>query len=44
MHKIFLAARFEWREPGRSMCPGMNEDRLSVGARCASISNRNFWW
>ena len=39
---IFLAAGFEWREAGCSMCLGMNPDRLSVGQRCASTSNRNF--
>jgi 3-isopropylmalate/(R)-2-methylmalate dehydratase large subunit len=39
---IFRAAGFEWREPGCSMCLGMNEDRLSAGERCASTSNRNF--
>src|SRR6266487_6848645 len=33
---------FEWREPGCSMCLGMNPDRLSAGERCASTSNRNF--
>ncbi|ROM53409.1 3-isopropylmalate dehydratase large subunit [Pseudomonas poae] len=39
---IFTAAGFEWREPGCSMCLGMNDDRLSPGERCASTSNRNF--
>ena len=42
LDRIFLAAGFEWREPGCSMCLGMNEDRLSPGDRCASTSNRNF--
>jgi len=42
LHEIFKAAGFEWREPGCSMCLGMNEDRLSPGERCASTSNRNF--
>ncbi len=42
LHEIFLAAGFEWREPGCSMCLGMNADRLSAGERCASTSNRNF--
>ncbi len=42
LDKIFLNAGFEWREPGCSMCLGMNEDRLSPGERCASTSNRNF--
>jgi 3-isopropylmalate/(R)-2-methylmalate dehydratase large subunit len=40
--KVFVAAGFEWREPGCSMCLGMNEDQLSPGERCASTSNRNF--
>jgi len=39
---IFLAAGFEWREPGCSMCLAMNADRLKPGERCASTSNRNF--
>ncbi len=39
---IFVAAGFEWREPGCSMCLGMNDDRLLPGERCASTSNRNF--
>lgn len=42
LHRIFLEAGFEWREPGCSMCLGMNEDRLDAGERCASTSNRNF--
>lgn len=42
LHRIFLDAGFEWREPGCSMCLGMNEDRLEPGERCASTSNRNF--
>jgi 3-isopropylmalate/(R)-2-methylmalate dehydratase large subunit len=42
LHKIFLAAGFEWREPGCSMCLAMNPDKLAVGERCASTSNRNF--
>ena len=40
--RIFSDAGFEWREPGCSMCLGLNEDRLSAGERCASTSNRNF--
>ena len=40
--KIFINAGFEWREPGCSMCLGMNSDRLKPGERCASTSNRNF--
>ena len=39
---IFKAAGFDWREPGCSMCLGMNPDRLTPGQRCASTSNRNF--
>jgi 3-isopropylmalate/(R)-2-methylmalate dehydratase large subunit len=39
---IFTAAGFEWREPGCSMCLAMNPDKLAVGERCASTSNRNF--
>jgi len=42
LDKIFLAAGFEWREPGCSMCLAMNPDKLAVGERCASTSNRNF--
>ena len=39
---IFRQAGFEWREPGCSMCLGMNPDQLKPGQRCASTSNRNF--
>ncbi len=39
---VFKAAGFEWREPGCSMCLGMNPDKLSPEQRCASTSNRNF--
>jgi 3-isopropylmalate/(R)-2-methylmalate dehydratase large subunit len=42
LDRIFIDAGFEWREPGCSMCLGMNEDRLSPGEHCASTSNRNF--
>jgi 3-isopropylmalate/(R)-2-methylmalate dehydratase large subunit len=42
LDRVFLNAGFEWREPGCSMCVGMNGDRLSDGERCASTSNRNF--
>ncbi|MDO9227770.1 MAG: 3-isopropylmalate dehydratase large subunit [Pseudomonadota bacterium] len=38
----FVAAGFEWRDPGCSMCLAMNADRLEPGERCASTSNRNF--
>ncbi len=40
--EIFRAAGFDWREPGCSMCLAMNPDKLAVGERCASTSNRNF--
>jgi 3-isopropylmalate/(R)-2-methylmalate dehydratase large subunit len=40
--QVFLDAGFEWREPGCSMCIGMNGDSLAPGQRCASTSNRNF--
>jgi 3-isopropylmalate/(R)-2-methylmalate dehydratase large subunit len=39
---IFLESGFEWRDPGCSMCLGMNPDQLESGERCASTSNRNF--
>jgi 3-isopropylmalate/(R)-2-methylmalate dehydratase large subunit len=42
LDKIFREAGFEWREPGCSMCLGMNPDQLKPGQRCASTSNRNF--
>jgi 3-isopropylmalate/(R)-2-methylmalate dehydratase large subunit len=42
LDEIFKQAGFEWREPGCSMCLGMNDDRLGAGERCASTSNRNF--
>ena len=42
LDKIFMNAGFEWREPGCSMCLGMNPDILQAGERCASTSNRNF--
>ena len=42
LDKVFTAAGFEWREPGCSMCLAMNPDKLAVGERCASTSNRNF--
>ena len=40
--EILRAAGFEWREPGCSMCLGMNPDQLAPGERAASTSNRNF--
>jgi len=40
--RILRAAGFDWREPGCSMCVGMNADRLLPGERCAATSNRNF--
>ncbi len=42
LDRIFSEAGFEWRNPGCSMCLGMNEDILAPGERCASTSNRNF--
>jgi 3-isopropylmalate/(R)-2-methylmalate dehydratase large subunit len=42
LDRIFTEAGFEWREPGCSMCLGMNPDKLTPGQRCASTSNRNF--
>jgi 3-isopropylmalate/(R)-2-methylmalate dehydratase large subunit len=42
LDEIFVRAGFEWREPGCSMCLGMNPDTLKPGQRCASTSNRNF--
>jgi 3-isopropylmalate/(R)-2-methylmalate dehydratase large subunit len=42
LDRIFVEAGFEWRNPGCSMCLGMNEDVLGPGERCASTSNRNF--
>ncbi|MCW2411505.1 MULTISPECIES: 3-isopropylmalate dehydratase large subunit [unclassified Sphingobium] len=42
LDRIFIEAGFEWREPGCSMCLGMNPDRVPSGERCASTSNRNF--
>jgi 3-isopropylmalate dehydratase large subunit len=42
LDRIFLAAGFEWREPGCSMCLAMNPDKVPPSGRCASTSNRNF--
>jgi 3-isopropylmalate/(R)-2-methylmalate dehydratase large subunit len=42
LDRIFKDAGFEWREPGCSMCLGMNDDQLAAGERSASTSNRNF--
>ena len=42
LHRIFRAAGADWREPGCSMCLAMNPDKLAVGERSASTSNRNF--
>ncbi|MGP1353911.1 MAG: 3-isopropylmalate dehydratase large subunit [Parasphingopyxis sp.] len=42
LDRIFIEAGFEWREPGCSMCLGMNPDKVPPGQRCASTSNRNF--
>ena len=42
LDRVFTDAGFEWRQPGCSMCLAMNPDKLAVGERCASTSNRNF--
>jgi 3-isopropylmalate/(R)-2-methylmalate dehydratase large subunit len=42
LDRVFVEAGFDWREPGCSMCLGMNPDILAPGERCASTSNRNF--
>jgi 3-isopropylmalate/(R)-2-methylmalate dehydratase large subunit len=42
LHEVFIEAGFEWREPGCSMCLGMNPDKLEGDQVCASSSNRNF--
>ncbi|WP_082439603.1 MULTISPECIES: 3-isopropylmalate dehydratase large subunit [unclassified Massilia] len=42
LHRVFLDAGFEWREPGCSMCVGANGDLVAPGQRCVSTSNRNF--
>jgi homoaconitase/3-isopropylmalate dehydratase large subunit len=42
LDRVFVAAGFEWRRAGCSMCLGMNPDVLAPGERCASTSNRNF--
>ena len=42
LDRVLIEAGFEWREPGCSMCLGMNPDKLAPGQRCASTSNRNF--
>jgi 3-isopropylmalate/(R)-2-methylmalate dehydratase large subunit len=42
LDQVFRAAGCQWREPGCSLCLGMNDDRLNPGERCASTSNRNF--
>ncbi len=42
LDRVFLAAGFEWRDAGCSMCTGHNGDMLAAGKRCASTSNRNF--
>jgi len=42
LDRIFVDAGFEWRQPGCSMCLGMNPDKVGPGERCASTSNRNF--
>ena len=42
LDRVFLAAGFEWRQSGCSMCVAMNDDHLQPGERCASSTNRNF--
>ncbi|MCB1744868.1 MAG: 3-isopropylmalate dehydratase large subunit, partial [Gammaproteobacteria bacterium] len=42
LDRIFMAAGFEWRSPGCSLCTAINGDELATGVRCASTSNRNF--
>jgi 3-isopropylmalate/(R)-2-methylmalate dehydratase large subunit len=42
LDRIFIAAGFEWRDAGCSLCVAMNDDRVAPGRRCASTSNRNF--
>lgn len=42
LHEVFRMAGFEWREPGCSLCLGMNDDKLAGAQTCASSSNRNF--
>ena len=42
LDQVFIAAGFEWREPGCSLCTAINGDQLQPGERCASTSNRNF--
>src|SRR5450759_2196754 len=42
LDRVFIAAGFEWREPGCSLCTALNGDQLRPGERCASTSNRNF--
>lgn len=42
LDSVFIEAGFDWREPGCSMCLAMNPDKLAVGERSASTSNRNF--
>ena len=44
LDEIFIKAGFEWRNPGCSMCLGMNDDQLGPYERCISTSNRNFEW
>ena len=41
LHRVFLDAGFEWREPGCSMCAGLNPDMIEPGERCVSTANRN---
>jgi 3-isopropylmalate/(R)-2-methylmalate dehydratase large subunit len=42
LDRIFVAAGFEWRSPGCSLCVGANGETVAPGQRCVSTSNRNF--
>jgi 3-isopropylmalate/(R)-2-methylmalate dehydratase large subunit len=42
LHRVFIDAGFEWREPGCSMCSATNGELVAVGERCVSTTNRNF--
>lgn len=42
LDRIFTEAGADVRNPGCSMCLGMNDDKVPAGKRCISSSNRNF--
>ena len=42
LDRVFVEAGFEWREPGCSMCAGLNPDKVGPRERCIATSNRNF--